>query len=335
MGRGVLDCLSGHWVMGQVVGHIATYKRPVSLAVSVSSLRPPSCGHSVKSEDCDKESRSEKMEGGLPDDPKDLHELSLDEYSNSGKFRIDHTPSLKLLDKAAIKSGLSSSWSLCSVTQVEETKQMLKMLLILAATFIPSTMLAQTHTLHQARHRIEQEHGIVIYDRFFVPAIRQYTNNPRGITLLQRMGIGLVLHVIIMLIACFAERKRLGVAKENGIFGKKEIVPLSIFNLLPQFALMGVADNFLEVAKLEFFYDQAPEGMKSLGTAYFTTSFGVGYFLSSFLLSTVADITKKNGHRGWLLDNLYLSFRLLLCFLCCPEFYQLSLLYSCSKVLCL
>ncbi|KAL0390893.1 UNVERIFIED_CONTAM: protein NRT1/ PTR FAMILY 5.2 [Sesamum calycinum] len=46
--------------------------------------------------------------------------------------------------------------------------------------------------------------------------------------------------------------------------------------------------------------------MKSLGTAYFTTSLGVGYFLSSFLLSTVADVTKKYG-KGWILDNLNLS----------------------------
>ncbi|GKC51900.1 NRT1/ PTR family 5.2-like protein [Tanacetum coccineum] len=70
------------------------------------------------------------------------------------------------------------------------------------------------------------------------------------------------------------------------------------------FALMGVADCFLEVAKLEFFYDQAPEGMKSLGTAYWTTSIGIGYFLSSFILSTVVDVTKNNGHKGWILDNL-------------------------------
>lgn len=92
-------------------------------------------------------------------------------------------------------------------------------------------------------------------------------------------------------------------ARENGIFEKNGIVLLSIFVLLPQFGLMGVADNFVEVAKLEFFYDQAPEGMKSLGTAYFTTSLGVGYFLSSFLLTAVADFTKKRG-RGWILNNL-------------------------------
>jgi peptide/histidine transporter 3/4 len=70
---------------------------------------------------------------------------------------------------------------------------------------------------------------------------------------------------------------------------------------------MGVADNFVEVAKIEFFYDQSPEGMKSLGTSYFTSSLGIGNFLSSFILSTVSKITKKHGHKGWILDNLNLS----------------------------
>ncbi|KAM7521741.1 hypothetical protein LguiA_011643 [Lonicera macranthoides] len=265
----------------------------------------------------------------VPNDPKELHELSMDEYSKPGKYRIDYTPSLRFLNKAAVKTDSSSPWMLCPVTQVEETKQMLKMVPVLVATFLPSTMLAQTHTLFikqgatlvrsmgphfqippaclTAFVTIFMLISIVVYDRIFVPAIRRYTKNQRGITLLQRMAIGLLLHVIIMVIASFTERARLSIARDHSRLGKSDIVPLSIFVLLPQFALMGVADSFLEVAKIEFFYDQAPEGMKSLGTAYFTTSLGVGYFLSSFLLSTVADLTKKNGHKGWILDNLNVS----------------------------
>ncbi|MCD7464126.1 hypothetical protein HAX54_052170 [Datura stramonium] len=267
----------------------------------------------------------------VPNDPKELHELSSEHYATSaGIFRIDHTTSLRPLDKAAVKTGPSTSpWSLCSITQVEEAKQMIKMLPILISTFIPSTMLAQTHTLFikqgttlkrgigpkfeippaslTAFITISMLITIVVYDRFIIPILRKYTKNPRGITLLQRLGIGLVLHIIVMLIASFVERKRLSVAREHGITEKNQIVPLPIFVLLPQFVLMGVADNFVEVAKLEFFYDQAPDSMKSLGTAYATTSLGVGYFLSSFLLSTVADVTKKNGHKGWILDNLNIS----------------------------
>ncbi|KAE8660405.1 Protein NRT1/ PTR FAMILY 5.1 [Hibiscus syriacus] len=265
----------------------------------------------------------------VPSDPKELHELSLENYSKSMKFRIDHTPSLRFLDKAAVKRGPNSPWMLCPVTQVEETKRMAKMIPILTATFIPSTMLAQVATLFvkqgttldltmgphfkippaclTAFVTIFMLISIAIYDRLFVPTVRRYTKNPRGITLLQRMGIGLVLQITVMITACFVERKRISVARENHKLNKDDIVPLSIFILLPQFALMGVADSFAEVAKIEFFYDQAPDGMKSLGTSYFTTSLGVGHFLGSFILTTVSDLTKRYGHRGWILNNLNIS----------------------------
>ncbi|TYH64185.1 hypothetical protein ES332_D07G248500v1 [Gossypium tomentosum] len=265
----------------------------------------------------------------VPTDPKELHELSLEEYSKSKQFRIDYTPSLRFLDKAAVKTGPNSAWKLCPVTQVEETKQMVKMVPILVATFIPSTLVAQMGTLFiKQGTTLDRSMGphfqippacltafvtifmlisIVLYDRYFVPIVRRYTKNPRGITLLQRMGIGIILQIIVMIIACFAERKRLSVAREHQKLGAYDSIPLSIFILLPQFALVGVADAFVEVAKLEFFYDQAPEGMKSLGTSYFTSSIGIGHFLGSFILTTVSEMTKSHGHRGWILDNLNTS----------------------------
>ena len=76
-------------------------------------------------------------------------------------------------------------------------------------------------------------------------------------------------------------------------------MPLTMFILLPQFVLMGMAGAFLEVVKIEFFHDQDPKIMKTLGTSYLATSLGVRNFLSSFLLSMVDHITKKHGdYRG-------------------------------------
>ncbi|CAJ1899929.1 unnamed protein product [Sphenostylis stenocarpa] len=249
----------------------------------------------------------------VPHDLNELHELTMEDF----------------LDKAAVKTGETSPWMLCTVTQIEETKQMIKMVPILITTCIPSTIIAQTATLF-IRQGTTLDRGmgphfeippacliafvnifmlisVVIYDRLFVPAIRRYTKNPRGISLLQRLGIGLVLHVIIMLTACFVERKRLSVARENNLSGQLDQIPLTIFILLPQFALTGIADTFVDVAKLEFFYDQAPEALKSLGTSYFTTTLSIGNFLNSFLLSTVADLTRRHGHKSWILDNLNAS----------------------------
>ncbi|XP_022761162.1 protein NRT1/ PTR FAMILY 5.2-like [Durio zibethinus] len=266
-----------------------------------------------------------KWSAPLPSDIKELYELDLEEYGRKGKFRIDSTPTLRFLNKAAVKTGSMAPWMLCSVTQIEETKQMLRMIPILIATFVPSTVIAQINTLFVEQGTTLDRHMgsfeippasfaafvtisvlicLVLYDRVFVPIVKKWTKNPRGITFLQRMGIGLVIHIIIMIIASFIERHRLNVAREHGLVENGGQLPLTIFILLPQFVLMGTADAFLEVAKIEFFYDQAPASMKSLGTSYSTTSLGIGNFISSFLLSTVSHITSKHGHQGWILDNL-------------------------------
>ncbi|KAK6940629.1 LOW QUALITY PROTEIN: Proton-dependent oligopeptide transporter family [Dillenia turbinata] len=234
----------------------------------------------------------------VPNDPKDLYELSLDEYSKLGKFIIDYTPSYSCKDRANLTVDVVYGHPMLPQTQTLFVKQGTLLDRKIGsfairpanlAAFINSTMLI-----------------IVLYDRLFVPFVRKYTKNPRGITLLQRLTVGLVVQMMITVTASLAERKRLAVAREHGIVGEKEVVPLSIFILLPQFVLTGIFECFFGVARLEFFYDQAPEDMKSLGTSYCTTSLGVGNFLSSFLLATVADITKKGGN-GWILDNLNLS----------------------------
>ncbi|PNY01084.1 peptide transporter PTR3-a-like protein [Trifolium pratense] len=265
----------------------------------------------------------------IPNDPKELYELDLEEYAKKGNVRIDSTPTLRFLNKACVKSNSStSSWVLCPITHVEETKQMLRMIPIWVATFIPSTMIAQINTLF-VKQGTTLDRGIgsfqippaslgtfvtlsmlisvVLYDRVFVKIMQKFTKNPRGITLLQRMGIGIIIHIVIMVVATFTEKYRLSVAKKHGVVENGGLVPLSIFILLPQFILMGTADAFLEVAKIEFFYDQAPESMKSLGTSYSMTSLGIGNFISTFLLSTVSHITEKHGHQGWILNNLNAS----------------------------
>lgn len=270
-----------------------------------------------------------KWKASVPEDAKELHELSMEEYARNGRSRIAHTSFISFLDKAAIKTGQNSPWMLCTVTQIEETKQMSKLVPISIFTIIPSTLGMHLFTLFiRQGMTLDKRMGphfnispgnlvsitiiftlicIAVYDCIFVPFVRRYTKNPRGITILQRIGIGLVLNIIILVIASLVERKRLNVARENNLLGMNDTIPLTIFILLPQFALSGVADNFVEVAKLEFFYDQAPETMKSLGTACSTASYGLGGFLSTFVISAVADITQRHGRQGWILDNVNVS----------------------------
>ncbi|KAK3148424.1 hypothetical protein QOZ80_3BG0294930 [Eleusine coracana subsp. coracana] len=271
----------------------------------------------------------------IPADAKELHELEPEVYTKKRKFRMDSTNTMRFLNKAAVKdddhvtTGASlPKWTLCTVTEIEETKQILKLLPLLVTTFVPCTFIAQTNTLFVKQGTtMDRQMGphfqvppaslgafvtltmlvsIVIYDRFFVKAVRKYTRNPRGITILMRMGIGMLLQVVTMATASLTENRRLEFARSRGLDTSAKPIPLTIFVLLPQFVLMGLSDAFVVVGMIEFFYDQAPESMKSLGTAISLVTYGVGNILSSFLLSTVTRITRDRGN-AWVTNNLNAS----------------------------
>jgi peptide/histidine transporter 3/4 len=149
---------------------------------------------------------------------------------------------------------------------------------------------------------------IVLYDRFLVPAVRRRTKNPRGITLLQRISLGMLLQIVTMVVTSVVESQRLGYARRHGLVATGGQLPVTIFILLPQFVLLGVADAFLVVGQIEFFYDQAPESMKSLGTAMSLTAYGAGNLLSSAILAAVERVTGGGkGRTPWVTNNLNAS----------------------------
>ncbi|CAK7340179.1 unnamed protein product [Dovyalis caffra] len=270
----------------------------------------------------------------LPNNPSELHEFEPQYYIDSGKRQVHHTPVLRCLDKAAIKDGnstadssnQSSSSSSCTVTQVEEVKLVFGMMLIWLVTLIPSTIWAQINTLFVKQGTTLDRYlgpnfqipaaslgsfvtlsmllAVPMYDRFFVPFMRKKTGNPRGITLLQRLGIGFVIQVTAIAIAYAVEVRRMHVIRMHHVTGPQEIVPMSIFCLLPQYVLLGIADVFNAIGLLEFFYDQSPEDMQSLGTTFFTSGIGVGNFFNSFLVTMVDKITGTGGSKSWIGNNL-------------------------------
>ncbi|EEF41543.1 oligopeptide transporter, putative [Ricinus communis] len=269
--------------------------------------------------------RNRKLQ--LPTDPSRLHEFELQYYIDTGKRQVHHTPVFRCLDKAALKDGNTyDSSPPCTVTQVEGTKLVLGMILIWVVTLIPSTIWAQINTLF-VKQGTTLDRGlgsnfqipaaslgsfvtlsmllsVPMYDRFFVPFMRKKTGNPRGITLLQRLGIGFVIQVTAIAIAYAVEVRRMHVIRVQHTRSPTEIVPMSIFWLLPQYVLLGIADVFNAIGLLEFFYDQSPEDMQSLGTTFFTSGIGAGNFLNSFLVTMVDKITGRGGGKSWIGNNL-------------------------------
>lgn len=144
-----------------------------------------------------------------------------------------------------------------------------------------------------------------VYDRIFVPIARNLTGNERGITLLQRIGTGLFISFLSMIVAALTEIRRIKAAKDSGLIDMpKATIPLSISLLLPQYILFGIADVFTMVGMQEYFYDQMPDSMKSLAIAVYLSVLGIGSFLSSIIISVIEKLSCRNKGGCWFANNL-------------------------------
>ncbi|XP_021732367.1 protein NRT1/ PTR FAMILY 5.6-like [Chenopodium quinoa] len=256
-----------------------------------------------------------------PSDSSMLYELT-----NSEKLegrRLGHTDRLRLLDKAAIiedgeYNGATrknqSPWRLATVTQVEELKLIINMVPIWLNCLVFGIGIAQGSTFFikqgSAMDRRVFKHfeippasvytltalgmiaSVSFYDKVLLPYLRRATGNERGINILTRIGIGMVILIISMMISALVERKRLKMALQGKM--------MNVFWLAPQFLLIGIGDGFSLVGMQEYFYDQVPDSMRSLGLAFYLSVIGVGSFLSTFLINIVDYVTGLKGGKGWI-----------------------------------
>ncbi|KAJ3693683.1 hypothetical protein LUZ60_009163 [Juncus effusus] len=249
-----------------------------------------------------------------------------------GSRKLEHTDKFRFLDKACVETqedktaGPANPWRLCTVTQVEELKSIVRILPIWASGIVFATVYSQMSTMFVLQGNTLDAHMgphfeipaaslsifdtlsvivlVPLYDRILVPVVSRITGRERGFTQLTRMGIGLVISIFSMLTAGLLEIIRLKIIKRDNLYGPKDIIPMSIFWQVPQYFIIGWSEIFTFVGQLEFFYDQAPDGMRSMCSALSLTTVALGNYLSTFLVTVVTDITTKNGKLGWIPDNL-------------------------------
>ncbi|KAJ7009335.1 protein NRT1/ PTR FAMILY 7.1-like [Populus alba x Populus x berolinensis] len=261
----------------------------------------------------------------IPVKADELYELEGPESAIKGSRKIFHSEEFEFLDKAATMteddlSHQKNPWRLCTITQVEEAKCVLKMLPVWLCTIIYSVVFTQMASLFVEQGDVMNSNigkfhlpaasmsafdicSVLvctgIYRQILVPLVGRLSGNPKGLTELQRMGIGLVIGMLAMLAAGATEIERL----KNVIEGHK-VSSLSIFWQIPQYVLVGASEVFMYIGQLEFFNGQAPDGIKSFGSSLCMASISLGNYASSMLVNMVMKITTKGDKPGWIPDDL-------------------------------
>ncbi|XP_024026707.1 protein NRT1/ PTR FAMILY 8.1 [Morus notabilis] len=268
----------------------------------------------------------------VPADKALLYEVADAESVIKGSRKLDHTQDFRFFDKAAVEIQTDhikdsvNPWMLCTVTQVEELKAIIRLLPIWATGIMFSAVYSQMGSLFvlqgltmdrrlapssfkipSASLSIFDTISVIIwvpiYDRIIVPVARKFTGHKNGITQLQRMGIGLFISIFAMLSAGVVELVRLRIVRRHNYY-ELDSIPMSIFWQVPQYFLIGCAEVFTFIGQLEFFYEQAPDATRSLCSALSLTTVALGNYLSSLLVTIVTKVSTRHGKRGWIPDNL-------------------------------
>ncbi|CAA2985345.1 protein NRT1/ PTR FAMILY 7.3-like isoform X2 [Olea europaea var. sylvestris] len=274
-----------------------------------------------------------KWNAELPSVDDELYEVDGKELAENGDKKILHTHGFKFLDKAAVittnEYNLEGNdlgfnpWSLCSVTQVEEVKCILRLLPIWLCTILYSVVFSQMAFLFVEQGAamktifigfhippasmssfdiLSVAAFIFIYRRVLDPLVARLRKfSSKGLTELQRMGIGLIIAIMAMMAAGTVEHFRLKYVPEDCL---KCSSTLSIFWQVPQYVLIGASEVFMYVGQLEFFNGQTPDGLKSFGSALCMTSISLGNYVSSLLVTIVMKISVSHKMPGWIPGNL-------------------------------
>lgn len=248
-------------------------------------------------------------------------------YNGQGRKMMLHTPEFRCLDKAAVVTQVEplpagghhqqqGPWSLCTVTQVEELKCILRLAPIWLCSILFSTSYSQMSSVFieqaqamdgslwkleipAAAMNVFEILGVTafvfIYSFCIVKIMSKVWREP---TELERMGIGLVISTLAMITSGVVEQQRLKHATGEASSS------LTILWQIPQYVLIGASEVFMYVTMTEFFNDQLPEGLRSLGSAMSVASMSAGNFVSSLLVTVVMAVTSKGGRPGWIPQDL-------------------------------
>ncbi|GKC91961.1 NRT1/ PTR family 1.2-like protein [Tanacetum coccineum] len=241
-------------------------------------------------------------------------------YNHSKEMdRVELTENLRFLNKACVirdvyvDSSTWDPWSVSTVEKVESLKSLVRVVPIWSSGILLFVSVSQNFSTLQAKTMNRYITSgfeipaasfslflvstltiwLVFYDRVLVPFLAKYTHEPRGLHPKTRMGIGIGISILAMTVAARVETIR-----------RDSTVDMSAMWLVPQYALLGLAEAFNAIGQMEFYYSELPKSMSSIAVAVFMVSMAISGLVGSLLINIVNSVTSKGGNVSWLSSNI-------------------------------
>lgn len=220
-------------------------------------------------------------------------------------------------------------WTVCTVQQVEDAKAVIRVLPIWSTAIVPGVLVGQQMFPVLQASNMERRMGgleipaasfgvfsivtltvwVAVYDRVLVGPLSRLTGRARGLSLRQRMGLGLIIFAVAMGVAARTETLRRAAAIAEGL---RDVDPqttgrtvrMSAMRLVPQHCLMGLAEALNLIGQIEFYYSEFPKTMSSIGVSLLALGMGCGALLGSAIVGIISRATGADGRDSWVSSNL-------------------------------
>ncbi|XP_071710048.1 protein NRT1/ PTR FAMILY 1.2-like [Rutidosis leptorrhynchoides] len=253
------------------------------------------------------------------------------------KDSMDALPTnrLRFLNKACIiqnpkdvtSDGIAlDPWNLCTVEQIEELKALIRVLPLWSSGIMMSINVSQSSFPVIQASTMNRHLGssfqippgsfafftiavlalwVVLYDRVVIPLASKIRGKPVHIGAKLRMGIGLIISTMAVVVSAIVEHARRKQAFKQGLVNNPQgVVAMSAMWLVPQYCLHGLAEAFSAISQNEFYYSEFPKSMSSIAASLFLLGMAVANLLASLILSTIERITKGDNKEGWIATNI-------------------------------
>ncbi|KAJ0581651.1 putative proton-dependent oligopeptide transporter family, MFS transporter superfamily [Helianthus annuus] len=254
-----------------------------------------------------------------------IHLLPDDCYNHSEETdQVELTDNLRFLNKACVLRDLNPNsskldpWSVSTIEKVESLKSLIRVLPLWSTGILIFTTMSQTFPTLQAKTMNRHVTSwfevpaasfnifmimtltiwIAFYDFVLAPFLVKYTHQPRGLHPKTRMGIGLVIAIVAMIVSAIVEIIRRNKA------GLNTTVDMSAMWLVPQYALFGLAEAFNSIGQMEFYYSELSKSMSSIAISLFMVSNAISGLVGSLLVNVVDALTTKGGNISWLSSDI-------------------------------